>query len=85
MTKVELQSKMRNDLIQLSRLAWAVSKLPESETRGEMIYKHDRILDRLGNLQYELDKIDPKSCYYGFTDSCYGGPCAICPCIPNQQ
>ena len=78
MNKVELQSQIRNHFIQISNLVKAVDVLPESETRGELIYKHDKTLERLGNLQADLDQIDIKACYYGFTDNCPGIPCAEC-------
>lgn len=75
---LELQAQIRSDTIQLNELAKAVDVLPESETRGELIYKHNKTLQVLANLQADLDDLDIKACYYGFTDNCPGIPCAIC-------
>ena len=79
MTKVELQNRILNNSRAFFQLASAIDKLPESETRGELIYKHDKILQRLANLQADLEIVDRNTCYFGFTDKCPGVVCCECP------
>ena len=78
MTKVELQTKNLNNARSLFQLASAIDRLPESETRGELIYKHGKILQNLANLQADIVEIDRDACYYGFTDKCPGIVCCEC-------
>ena len=78
MTKTELQAKIRDNSGAMFILASAISKLPESQTRGELIYKHDKVAVRLANLYADLDKIDRNTCDYGFTDKCPGVVCCEC-------
>jgi len=78
MTIPELQSQILSNTRILFMLAEAVGKLPESETRGELIYKHDKVLLRLANLGADLVEMGECICYYGFTDRCPGVACAIC-------
>lgn len=78
MNTPELQSKILDNTKQLSTLASAIDKLPESETRGELIYKATKVLQRLTDLHVELGYTDENACYYGFTDKCPGHHCADC-------
>lgn len=78
MTKQELQTKILNNTRSLFRLASAISRLPESETRGELIYKHNQVAQRLASLQADLELIDRNACYFGFTDKCPGIVCCEC-------
>jgi hypothetical protein len=75
MTKPELQAQILSNSMLLFRLASAVDKLPDSATRGELIYKHNKIATVLANLQANLGKDD---CYFGYTDKCPGCCCADC-------
>ena len=78
MTKTELQTKVLNNSRILFRLASAIDRLPESETRGELIYKHSKALISLANLQADLMDIDRDTCYYGLTEKCPGAVCCEC-------
>ena len=78
MIKVELQNRILNNTRSLFQLASAIDRLPESETRGELIYKHDKILQNLANLQADLEIVDRDTCYFGFTDRCPGIVCCDC-------
>jgi len=80
MNKQELQTQILSNTGSLFRLASAIDRLPESETRGELIHRHDRILQGLADLHTELDLIDEDACYYGFTHKCLGGVCVECAC-----
>ena len=85
MTKPELQTKILNNSRSLFQLVSAISRLPESETRGELIYNHNKILERLANLQADLGLIDRNACYYGFTDKCPGMVCCECKYLLGEQ
>jgi len=78
MTKQELQTQILNNATSLSRLASAIRGLPDSETRNELVDKHDKILDRFSSQITELMLIDLDACYYGFADKCPGKACAEC-------
>lgn len=78
MDKPELQGQILNNTKSLFRLAEAISRLPQSGTRGELIYKHNKVAQRLANLQADLGQIDRDACYFGFTDKCPGSICANC-------
>lgn len=78
MNKQELQTQILSNTKSLFRLASAISNLPESGTRGELIYKHNKVAQRLANLQADLGQIDNNACYFGFTDKCPGSNCADC-------
>ena len=78
MVKTEVQEHILKSTESLFRLCSAISKLPESGTRGELIYNHDKILQRLNALHSELQEIDATCCYYGFTDKCPGCCCVDC-------
>lgn len=78
MNKPELQARILANSVQLFSLASAIDRLPESETRGELIYRHNRLELRLANLHTDLDEIDRDACYFALTDRCPGGVCAEC-------
>lgn len=78
MNKPELQARIIANSVQLFSLASAIDRLPESETKGELIHSHDQITQILANLQADLDKIDVYACYFILTDRCSGGVCAEC-------
>lgn len=78
MNKPELQTQILANSVQLFSLASAIDRLPDSETRGELIYRHNRLELRLANLQADIDGIDDTCCYFGFTDRCPGCCCADC-------
>ena len=78
MNKPELQTKILNNTRAMFGLASAISKLPQSQTRGELIYKHEKIAIRLANLHADLYKIDKKACDYGLTEKCPGIVCCEC-------
>lgn len=85
MNKQELQTQILNNTRSLFRLASAISSLPESGTRGELIYKHTKVAERLASLQADLGQIDKYACYFGFTDKCPGGCCADCKLYLEKQ
>lgn len=78
MNKPELQARILANSVQLFSLASAIDRLPESETRGELIFRHDQITQTLANLQADLDEIDVYTCYFMLTDECPGGVCGEC-------
>ena len=78
MNKPELQTRILANSVQLMSLASAIDKLPESETRGELIYRHNKLESRLANLQANLGQIDEGTCYLALTDRCSGGVCCEC-------
>lgn len=75
MNKPELQSRILANSVQLFTLASAIDKLPNSETRGELIYRHNKLESVLANLQANLDR---DACYFALTDKCPGGVCCEC-------
>ena len=83
MDKAELQAQILNNHKSSLRLTSAIHKLPESETRGELIYKYNKILQRLNELHVNLEKVDKTCCYFGFTDKCPGVPCMECQFYEN--
>lgn len=78
MNKPELQARILANSVQLFSLASAIDRLPDSETRDELIYRHNQSELRLANLHADLDEIDVYACYFGFTDRCPGILCADC-------
>ena len=78
MNKPELQTRILASSVKLFTLASAIDALPDSETRGELIYRHDHILEDLANLQANLGDIDRNICYFALTNKCPGGTCAEC-------
>lgn len=78
MNKTELQARILANSVQLFSLASAIDRLPESETRGELIYRHNKILENLANLQANLGDLDCEACYFTLTDSCPGAVCCEC-------
>lgn len=78
MNKPELQARILANSVQLFSLASAIDRLPDSETRGELIYRHNQLELMLANLQADLDEIDMYACYFILTDECPGGVCAEC-------
>lgn len=78
MNKPELQARILANSVHLFSLASAIDRLPDSETRGELIYRHNKILGSLTNLQANLEDLDYEACYFALTDKCPGGCCARC-------
>lgn len=85
MTKTELQAQILNNTKSRNELASAIHKLPESETRGEVIHKHDKISERLNELHNNLERIDKDTCHFGFSDFCSGMVCANCPDFKQEK
>jgi len=78
MAKQELQNQILDGNKSLFVLVSAIPKLPDSETKGELIYKHDKLLKRLNELHINLEQIDNTCCYFGFINKCPGGLCGEC-------
>lgn len=78
MNKPELQARILANSVQLFSLASAIDQLPDSEIRGELIHRHDRLELMLANLHADLDEIDVYTCYFMLTDECPGGVCGEC-------
>lgn len=78
----ELQANILRGTRILFMLAKSIDALPDSETRGELIYKHDKVFQRLADLQASIGK---DVCYFGFTDKCPGLPCAECEYLIGES
>ncbi|MBU0778181.1 hypothetical protein KKF82_07975 [Patescibacteria group bacterium] len=78
MNKPELQARILTSSVRLFTLASAIDRLPDSETRGELIYKHNRLELMLANLQADLEFIDRNACYFALTNKCSGKVCCEC-------
>jgi len=76
--KTELQARILANSVQLFSLASAIDKLPESETRGELVYRHNKLESVLASLHANLAEIDVYACYFALTDNCPGVVCAEC-------
>ena len=81
----ELQTQILSRTKMLFSLASAIPKLPDGETKGELIYKHDKLLKKLNGLHIDLEQIDNACCYFGFSDLCSGMVCDDCPDFKQEK
>lgn len=78
MNKPELQNLILDNTQSLSKLAWAIDRLPECETKGEFLDRFNQTVQKLVDLHDNLRSIDKDACYFGLTDKCSGCHCTEC-------
>jgi len=78
MNKPELQSRILANSAQLFNLSSAIDKLPNSDTKDELVGRLEHTAFKLATLKLELEEIDRDACYYGYIDKCPGGVCCEC-------
>ena len=78
MNKPELQARILTNSVQLFNLASAIDRLPDSETRDDLIYRHNKLESILASLQADLEQVDRDACYFTLTDKCPGVVCCEC-------
>lgn len=79
MVNPDVQQRIRKMTVALFSLANAIDRLPPSQTRDELVVKHDRILTDVSALEAAVDNTGLTNCYFGLMQQCACGSCMDCP------